>query len=94
MYATIDDCARAPLESAGRDRPMTHRLWRAAKITIGVLLLALGIVGLFLPFLQGILLLIMGLTVLSTESSRAKAWLHYIQERTGWRKRKVSQADE
>ena len=64
---------------------MTQRLWRLGKVTVGVLLLLLGVVGLFLPFLQGILFLIMGLTLLSTESPRAKAWLHYLEERTGVR---------
>lgn len=62
---------------------MTQRLWKFGKVTIGVLLLLLGVLGLFLPFLQGILFLIMGLTVLSTESPRAKAWLQYLEERTG-----------
>ncbi len=65
---------------------MTQRLWRLGKITLGVLLLVLGVIGLFLPFLQGILFLIMGLSLLSTESSRAKAWLQYLEERTGWRR--------
>jgi uncharacterized protein len=65
---------------------MKRRLWRAGKITVGVLLLALGVIGLFLPFLQGILFLIMGLSLLSTESERAKAWLHYLERRVGWRK--------
>jgi uncharacterized membrane protein YbaN (DUF454 family) len=64
---------------------MKQRLWRFGKITIGVLLLVLGVIGLFLPFLQGILFLIMGLSLLSTESPRAKAWLHYLQERTAGR---------
>jgi uncharacterized protein len=65
---------------------MTQQLWRIGKITLGVLLLVLGVVGLFLPFLQGILFLIMGLSLLSTESQRAKAWLHYLEQRTGWRR--------
>ena len=66
---------------------MTRRLWRWAKITAGVLLLVLGVIGLFLPFLQGILFLIMGLSLLSSESPRAKAWLHYLQHKAGWRRR-------
>jgi uncharacterized protein len=65
---------------------MRQRLWKLGKITLGVLLLVLGVIGLFLPFLQGILFLIMGLSLLSTESSRAKAWLQYLEERTGWRR--------
>jgi len=63
---------------------MKRRLWRIARITAGVALLLLGVVGLFLPFLQGILFLVMGLTLLSTESARAKSWLEWLQERTKW----------
>lgn len=62
---------------------MKQRLWRLGKITAGISLLFLGVLGLFLPFLQGILFLIMGLTLLSTESPRAKAWLEWLQERSG-----------
>ncbi len=65
---------------------MRRRLWRIARITAGAALLVLGVIGLFLPFLQGILFLIMGLTLLSTESERAKAWLEWLQERSGWRR--------
>ncbi len=63
---------------------MKQRIRRAGKITVGVLLLGLGVIGLFLPFLQGVLFLVMGLTLLSTESRRAKEWLHYVQDRAGW----------
>jgi uncharacterized membrane protein YbaN (DUF454 family) len=65
---------------------MKQRLWRTGKIATGVLLLVLGVIGLFLPFLQGILFLIMGLSLLSSESDRAKAWLQYLERRVGWRK--------
>ena len=57
------------------------------KITAGVLLLVLGVVGLFLPFLQGILFLIMGLSLLSTESRHAKRLLEWLQARVGWERR-------
>jgi uncharacterized protein len=66
---------------------MTRLLWRWAKITAGVLLLVVGVVGLFLPFLQGILFLVMGLSLLSSESPRAKAWLQYLQRKSGWQRR-------
>jgi uncharacterized membrane protein YbaN (DUF454 family) len=48
---------------------------RARKIfdwTAGLSLIALGIVGLVLPGLQGILLIIAGLAVLSSHSPRAR----------------------
>ncbi|HEY2386176.1 MAG TPA: PGPGW domain-containing protein [Candidatus Binatia bacterium] len=65
---------------------LKRQVWRVARITAGVALLFLGVIGLFLPFLQGILFLIMGLTLLSTESERAKTWLEWLQERSGWRR--------
>ena len=65
---------------------MKQRLWRLGKITAGISLLVLGVIGLFLPFLQGILFLIMGLSLLSTESLRAKAWLEWLQRRAGWKR--------
>ena len=48
--------------------------------------MVLGVIGLFLPFLQGVLFLIMGLSLLSTESRRAKRWLDWLQERSGWQR--------
>lgn len=44
-----------------------HPVWRGMKITVGVILVPLGIVGLFLPFLQGVLFLLLGLALLSSE---------------------------
>ena len=70
---------------------MRQRILRAGKITVGVLLIILGVIGLFLPFLQGVLFLVMGLTLLSTESTRAKNWLHYVQDRAGWQRRPESE---
>jgi uncharacterized membrane protein YbaN (DUF454 family) len=57
---------------------MKHYAVRASKIVLGVGCLILGVIGLFLPFLQGILFLIIGLTLLSKESEvvrRTLAWL-------------------
>jgi uncharacterized membrane protein YbaN (DUF454 family) len=48
---------------------------------MGSFFILLGIVGLFLPFLQGILFIIMGLVILSKESKTA----HRILER--WKER-------
>ncbi len=47
---------------------MRVSLHRAAMLVLGWILIVLGIAGLFLPFLQGILLLVAGLWVLSRES--------------------------
>jgi hypothetical protein len=44
-----------------------HPLWRGVKITLGLILLPLGVVGLFLPFLQGVLFLLIAVALLSSE---------------------------
>ena len=65
---------------------MTQRLWRAGKITLGVLLLVLGLVWLLLPVIPQIPFLLGGLTLLSSESRHAKAVLDYVEKRVGWRR--------
>jgi uncharacterized protein len=50
---------------AKQSRP--GRLKRLAVIVAGWIVLALGVVGLFLPFLQGILFILIGLVILSKE---------------------------
>jgi uncharacterized protein len=44
-----------------------RKVLRAVKIAIGILLIPLGIVGLFLPFLQGILFLVFAFVLLASE---------------------------
>ena len=65
---------------------MTQQLWRVGKITLGVLLLVLGVIGLMLPLIPQIPFLIGGLTLLSSESRHAKAVLDYVEKRIGWRR--------
>lgn len=60
---------------------MTRGVVRAGKIMLGIGCLVLGVVGLFLPFLQGILFLIIGLTLLSGESARVRSWLEWLRRR-------------
>jgi len=60
---------------------MKRHLKRALILTVGSLFVLLGLIGLFLPFLQGILFLVIGLLILSKESKTA----HRILER--WRER-------
>lgn len=52
--------------------------WRTRAIlaSAGVVLLVLGIAGLFLPVLQGILFLVLAAAVLSLTSERVYGWLH------------------
>lgn len=65
---------------------MTHQIWRAGKVSLGVLLLILGVIGLLLPVIPQIPFLIGGLTLLSSENRHAKALLEYVEKRVGWRR--------
>lgn len=65
---------------------MTQQIWRAGKITVGVLLLGLGVIGLMLPLIPQIPFLIGGLTLLSSENRHCKALLEYVERRVGWRR--------
>ncbi len=62
-------------------------LWRVLRLTAGWSLILVGVVGLFLPILQGILLIASGLAVLSTESRWARAALDRF---AAWRKSRRS----
>lgn len=53
---------------------MRPALKRAAVLITGWAFILLGIVGLFLPILQGILFLLIGLIILSTEY----VWAHHL----------------
>jgi uncharacterized membrane protein YbaN (DUF454 family) len=65
---------------------MTQHIWRAGKISLGVLLLILGVIGLVLPLIPQIPFLIGGLTLLSSENRHCKALLDYVEKRVGWRR--------
>jgi uncharacterized protein len=58
-------------------------LWRILRLTAGWSLIAVGIVGLFLPILQGLLFIASGLAILSSESRWAKVLLDRL---SAWRK--------
>lgn len=49
--------------------------------TLGIILLIIGIVGLFLPILQGLLIIALGLYVLSLRSEKARRLLDKILKR-------------
>lgn len=61
-------------------------------LTAGIIFIAAGLIGLALPFLQGILFLIIGSILLSISSAKVRAWteshtrrypkLHKLVERT------------
>lgn len=68
-----------PRERGHRERRRRFRslpwMTRVVLGTVGVLLVVLGIAGLFLPFLQGILFLVLAGAVLSLASERVYGWL-------------------
>ena len=51
------------------------------KIVVGIGLLGLGFIGLFLPVLQGVLFMLVGLAILSTESRRVRRLRDEIKRR-------------
>ena len=58
-----------------------HPVWRMTKVVVGIALLGLGVVGLFLPILQGVLFLFLGLALLSTESRRVRGVMVKVRRR-------------
>ena len=60
---------------------MKNRLKRMAFWSLGWGFILLGIAGIFLPILQGILFILIGLSLLSTVSPRAERLLIKIRER-------------
>lgn len=60
---------------------MNPRLKRAGILVLGWACILLGIAGLFLPVLQGVLFLLIGLFILSTEYVWAHKLLHRLRQR-------------
>jgi len=68
-------------------------LWLSFRIgafVLGLMLILLGIVGLFLPFLQGFLLIALGLSLMSLVSPGVADWVKRLKERGQdiWERRK------
>ena len=59
----------------------TKSIRRVVVLILGWTLIAIGVVGLFVPILQGILFIMLGLYVLSRESRMARGWLVKLQRR-------------
>lgn len=55
---------------------------RVLRIGGGMVFLVLGIIGFFLPILQGFLFTLIGLTLLSRESRRVRRLLYWLRGRT------------
>jgi len=45
-----------------------NKIWNLAKKILGIILIIVGIAGLFLPFLEGILFILVGLALYHNES--------------------------
>ena len=60
MTGNQDGCARI-----ARKKKMNKKIKKIIRITSGILLVLVGIAGLILPFLQGILLIILGVSLVN-----------------------------
>ncbi|NWF92127.1 MAG: DUF454 family protein [Syntrophaceae bacterium] len=58
-----------------------NQLKQIGLLILGWVFIGLGILGLFLPLLQGILFIMIGLAILSSRSERVKRFLKYLEER-------------
>jgi uncharacterized membrane protein YbaN (DUF454 family) len=56
-------------------------LKRLAFIAVGWILLMLGAIGLFLPILPGVLIVVVGLSILSAEYEWARRWMTTLRRR-------------
>ncbi len=55
--------------------------FRIGAFVLGLALILLGILGLFLPFMQGFLLIALGLSVMSLVSPRVAGWVKRVKVR-------------
>lgn len=54
---------------------------RIGILVLGWFFVGLGVLGLFLPILQGVLFIMIGLALLSSRSERVRGWLRRLEER-------------
>ncbi len=64
------------------------QVWRVARIIAGAVLIGIGVIGLFLPFLQGIALIAAGLLLLAREFHWARRLVDWLRRR--WQAARVS----
>jgi uncharacterized membrane protein YbaN (DUF454 family) len=60
---------------------MINKLKKIGILTLGWLFIVLGVLGPFLPILQGILFILIGLSILSSRSMLVKRFLNRIEKR-------------
>ena len=58
-----------------------NRFKKIAILIIGWTFIGLGIIGLFLPILQGVLFMMIGLAILSSRSQFIRGFLKHLEER-------------
>jgi uncharacterized membrane protein YbaN (DUF454 family) len=61
--------------------PSRHPLWRTVRIVVGIVLIPIGIVGLFIPVLQGVLLLLLAFALLAREIPLVAQWREQLRRR-------------
>jgi uncharacterized membrane protein YbaN (DUF454 family) len=64
----------------GIDLPL-DAIKKIGLLILGWFFIVLGILGLFLPILQGVLFILIGLAILSTRSEIIKRFLKHLEER-------------
>jgi uncharacterized membrane protein YbaN (DUF454 family) len=60
---------------------MRRHALRIARLSIGALLIVVGVIGGFIPVLQGWIFVLGGLSLLAQESERARLLLERVRER-------------
>ena len=60
---------------------MKKKIIKALKITLGSTLIILGVIGLFLPIIQGILLIIAGLFLLGIQREKLNEWIMKLKKK-------------
>ena len=63
------------------ERERRHPLWRTVRIVVGVALIPLGIVGLFIPVLQGVVLLLVAFALLASDIPVIRKWRDELRRR-------------
>lgn len=58
-----------------------HPLWRTVRVVIGAALIPIGIIGLFVPALQGVILLLVAFALLAGEIPLVREWRDKLRRR-------------
>jgi uncharacterized membrane protein YbaN (DUF454 family) len=77
----IGICLKVILLLYSKANTAMNEFKRIGILIIGWMLIGLGILGLFLPLLQGILFIMIGLTILSSRSKTIGRFLTYLEKR-------------